>query len=116
MIGQLTTAKKIHLDTHKIEYYVASPLWSTYVGYKMENFETQKIHDEVWCYWEQLVEYMRIWGTHTHTLRASSLGTFLATPKPKRKNHQQVKGHNKRVNGPLNTDSQKFKRTPSLDS
>ncbi len=70
----------------------------------------------MWCYWEQLVEYMRIWGTHTHTLRASSLGTFLATPKPKRKNHQQVKGHNKRVNGPLNTDSQKFKRTPSLDS
>jgi hypothetical protein len=67
MIGQLTTAKKIHLDTHKIEYYVASPLWSTYVGYKMENFETQKIHDEVWCYWEQLVEYMRIWGTNTHT-------------------------------------------------
>jgi len=61
MIGQLTTAKKkTHLDTHKIEYYVSISSLVYLYRLQDENFETKKIHDEVWCYWEQLVEYMSI--------------------------------------------------------
>jgi len=58
--------KKIHLDTHKIEYYVASPLWSTYIGYKTKILRQKRymmkcgaIGNSLWNTWE--------FGEHTHT-------------------------------------------------
>ncbi len=96
MIGQLTTAKTIspRYSQNRILCSISSLVYL----YRLqdENFETKNIHDEVWCYWEQLVEYMRIWGTthiHTHThSEHHPLEPFWQHQNPKQKNHQQVKG------------------------
>lgn len=110
--------KKIHLDTHKIEYYVASPLWSTYIGYKTRILRQKRymmkcgaIGNSLWNTWE--------FGEHTHTHTLKSIvfwNLFGNTKKTQKKESSAGKGVIKRVNGPLNTQIlKKFKRT-SLDS